>query len=173
MDCFSKRFAAALLNAFPEWSDLVLQAEREDCLQLRIEAPSGNGHLSISTEGEEVTVGFDMWHTHYQENYWFPGYEGELCEQPFERVIQFLKDFLNDRVVIRIWTKNGEYAVSGPCHRWYDDNLSRAGCPGDEYSLKSWSGRWDVPSIPIDPDKLRKHIQGLEPRSGKSPETKR
>jgi len=170
MDSFSERFTKALLDAFPEWSDLVRQSVREDHLELEIAAPSGKGQLLVSTAGEEVTVGFDRWHQHFNEIYWLPGYEGELNEEPFERVIQFLRDFLIDRVVIRIWTKNGEYAGSSALHLWYSSNDCRGDCLGDHYSLKSWSGRGDLPSTPINPDELRKYFQSLEPRSNEGSE---
>jgi hypothetical protein len=153
IDAFSERFRVALGKLLPDLAR-ELHSTPDGSLELRLPAPSGHGELSVQTLGEEVTIGFGPWHGHYSEEDWFPDCESPRGT-PFERPLNFLVNFLRDLVVIKVWTKRGEYVGSQPFHWWYPSQGCREACVGDHYSAISWSGRGDMPAIPVDPDELR------------------
>jgi hypothetical protein len=134
-------------------------------MELRLPAPSGHGDLCITTKGGEVTVGFGPWHAHYEEAEFWAIDESPQGE-PFERVLAMLAAFLRDLVVIRVWTKDGQYAGSGPWHWWYSSEACRANCLGDHFSLLSWTGRGDLlPPVPVDPEQARRWLERMTPKS--------
>ena len=161
MDEFSRRFIEATRARLPGLAPHLRPAADGESVELSLPAPSGHGELFVSTAGEEVTVGFGPWHGHYQEvDYWSADESPQ--GEPFERVLTMLADFLHDRVVIRIWTRDGRYAGSGPFHWWYSGEACHADCLGDHYSMLSWTGRGDLlPPVPVDPEQRRRWMERL------------
>jgi hypothetical protein len=132
-----------------------------ESIELRLAAPSGHGEPYVTTAGEEVTVGFGPWPGHFEEIDFWAGEESPRGE-PFERVLALLADFLRDLVVIQVWTRDGRYTVSGPWHWWYSGEACHADCPGDHYSLLSWSGRGNLlPPVPLDPHERRRWLERM------------
>lgn len=150
MDDFSQRFVDALGLRLPWLLPHVQLASDSESIELRMTAPSGHGDLFVSTSGEEVTVGFGIWHGHFNElEFWAS--DDSARGEPFERVLSLLADFLRDLVVIQVWTKEGRYTSSGPWHWWYSSDACRADCLGDHYSMLSWTGRGDLlPPVSVD-----------------------
>ena len=168
MDAFSDRFQSALRSRLPGLLPHLRPAPDGESVELRLAAPSGHGELFVTTAGGEVTVGFGPWHGHYEEHdYWAA--DDESQGEPFERVLTLLAYFLRDLVVIRVWTKGGVYAGSGPWHWWFGDQACRAECLGDHYAMLSWTGRGDLlPPVPVDPEQRRRWLAGRS--GGKSAE---
>jgi hypothetical protein len=161
MDAFSERFVNAVRSRLPGLLPHLRPASDGESVELRLTAPSGHGNLFVTTAGEEVTVGFGPWHGHYEEVDCWPS-DGAPRSTPFERVLTLLADFLRDLVVIRVWTRGGHYAGSGPWHWWYAGEGCRADCPGDHYALLSWSGRGDLlPPVPVDPEERRRWLEQM------------
>jgi hypothetical protein len=149
VNAFSERFLNALRSRLPGLLPQVRPWPDAEAIELRVLAPSGHGELSVITIGDEVTVGFGPWHSHFEEFHYWP--DGSPQGEPFERVMTLLTDFLRDLVVIRVWTKDGAYAGSAPCHWWYGSEGCHRDCLGDHYSMISWTGRGDLlPPVPVD-----------------------
>jgi hypothetical protein len=161
MDAFSERFVNALRLRLPKLLPHIQSAPDGESIELPLPAPSGHGDLFVNTAGEEVTVGFGPWHGHFEELDHWPT-EGSPRGDPFERVLALLADILRDLVVIRVWTKDGQYAGSGPWHWWYSGEACRADCLGDHYSLLSWTGRGDLlPPVPVDPEERKRWLERM------------
>jgi hypothetical protein len=164
MDAFSARFVAALEARLPALLPHVRPARDGQAVELHLAAPSGHGELNLTTAGGEVTVGFGPWHGHYDEWDYWPDGDAPRGEA-FERVLTLLADLLRDLVVIRVWTRGGRYAGSGPWHWWYSHDACRAACVGDHYALLSWTGRGDLlPPVPVNPEEARQWLARMQPR---------
>ena len=71
----SRRFAHALLEAFPDWEPYLRLADGEDAkpgtLVVEVPAPpSGVSPMFIDTDCGEITVAFADWHGHYGPLTW-------------------------------------------------------------------------------------------------------
>jgi len=75
---YSLRCLVALTKAFPQFKDQITTSSEQGCFTIETDSPSGTPFW-VTTEGEEITVGFDLHHRHF-------GYPG----QPVDR--QDVKD---------------------------------------------------------------------------------
>ena len=135
---------------FPQWLLYVRTLEDkdddQDFLELTIPDPPGVSHehpLQISTWGEEVTVSFGEYHTHFP---WPQGYDGSSSP---DQVLNFVQALLHEDIVIAsVWTE-GRCKMSSPIR---SNDLERyhpiAG--GDhELRFRSWRGTYDK-VFPVD-----------------------
>jgi len=66
LDDFSSDFYDKLFALYPEWKSLASRINDSTSFQVFVPSPGDpSSHLWISTENEEVTVGFGTWHSHY------------------------------------------------------------------------------------------------------------
>jgi hypothetical protein len=160
MNPFSERFANALRVRLPDFAAR-LHSEG-DYLVAEVPAPSGRATLRVSTDGDEVTVGFgDLWHAHFEEQEDLDLVGESYRDAPFERVIHFLGEFLSGRVVIQHCFKDGRYVNSGPVHRWYYQTLCSCGTECDRCEWLSWAGHHDLGPLPARPNEVREMYQDM------------
>jgi hypothetical protein len=100
---YSKQVADALIQQFPEFARLLHEEESGGLL---IEVPTCHADctLWISTNNDEITVGFAQWHQHFGDF----GSSGSAVQN----ASRFIRDFIQDRLLIGIYFRDGEWAGS-------------------------------------------------------------
>ncbi len=143
-------FLDVLKAHFPQWLEHVRTLRDEDAgqdfLELTIPNPSGIIHehpLEISTWGEEITVSFGDFHTHFP---WPEGFDGSDNRG---RVMDFLKALLNEDIIIAsVWIED-RMRLSSTAHP--GDLTKFADVPIGDHELRtaSWRGTYDR-RFPVD-----------------------
>jgi len=106
LDGFSLRFRCALLGAYPELATRIDAGRKPGSFVVRLEAPSG-AELWVTTVDEEVTVGFDAFHAHFESD--VRRSEGES----FAAAIHFMGQLMRGEREIATWrTSEGRWAGS-------------------------------------------------------------
>jgi hypothetical protein len=137
-------FLNVLRKRFPQWLPHVRMLRDEDAdqdyLELTIPDPVGITHehpLEISTWGEDITVSFGDFHTHFP---WPDGVDGSDNRG---RVMNFLQALLNeDFIIASVWTgdtmKLSSTARPGELAKF-------ASLPVGDHELRiaSWRGTYD------------------------------
>jgi hypothetical protein len=132
IDDYSSRSLATLLAVFPEFEDFI-QEKPDESIFIETTSPSGS-RLWVSTEGAEVTVGFDCHHRHFGQP-WHPEREPE---QDVEEAIEYIRELMSRRYLIAVWTRNGKFVMSSTVQQ------------GDVPSPTSWIGRWWLKGCTVD-----------------------
>ena len=112
MTSFSSTAAAELFAAFPHWRTLVRREETQSgasYLVVEITPPAAaevvHG-LRIDTSNEEVTVGFDCYHSH------FDSWVGDGEHFGTQAAVEFIKQIVSERVAVVSWWFNEEWRGS-------------------------------------------------------------
>lgn len=102
---FTERFIQVFLQEFPQWENYIQIMQDDErysdgTIYIEIPAPNimKNGSIRVTTDNNEVTIGFYDYHDHFislDEN------EG------FEEAINFIKDIINEKKAVVI-TMNEE-----------------------------------------------------------------
>jgi len=134
---YSEKFATYIFERHPEWKEL---GRFEDSGVLVIEVPSPNHSaltgLLIDTDNEEVTVGFDMFHTHF--------FMEEEDEKNFEQALDFIDGLLREEYVVLVymqadkWTGSRCSSLEGP---WPLPEK------GQRRYIRSWLGTYDAEMV--------------------------
>lgn len=110
---FSRRFASVLFAAHPEWTEFASIDINEgiDEGSLLVEVHPARPRdikqpLHISTESEEITVGFDIYHTHFNR------YAGDNEAATFAESLAFIADVLRERIAVITWWNGDEWRGS-------------------------------------------------------------
>ena len=137
---FSRSFFVELSRLFPDLASKAVNDDNEKVLagSLLIEfAPDASRPESvffISTDNEEITVGFDHYHSHFE---WPAEYSGWQMNP-----LTFIDALLHDRILVEVWKKAGKWAGSSALEANEEPDLS--GMEKDHVvTLRSWSGRLD------------------------------
>ncbi len=129
---FSERFAAVLFAQYPDWDKYAGQVtEFDGRSSLVVQVPCPNPRviagLSITTDGDEVTVGLDRYHTHFMQDE----------EQVFESALEFIAGLMSEELVVLVYMNDEQWAGSrcvGPDDPWPPPK------PGQCRYLRSWLG---------------------------------
>lgn len=134
LDDFSRSFADALFAAVPSLRE---HARAENGLLL-IDLKPGTGRQDcefwVSTAGEEITVGFGMFHTHFD----WPVRDDVWLSAP----IEFIQSVMADETLIEDWTLDGKWSGSGVLAADEEPDLEDMQ-PGHVLYIRSWSGARD------------------------------
>lgn len=104
---YSRKVAAALLTALPQFIDYIhidnSPGAPEGSLLVRMPQPmeSDEPGLYIATDVEEITVGFRGCYVHFMD------YEHTGSDEHIARAIAYIRDLLEDRIVIKKWFRHG------------------------------------------------------------------
>ena len=132
---FSERFGTMLFAQYPDWRKYAVEdSEFDDGSSLVVQVPCPNPRviagLVITTEGDEVTVGLDRYHTHFMQDE----------EQAFESALEFIAMLMSEELVILVYMNDEKWAGSrcvGPDDPWPPP------VPGQRRYLRSWLGTLD------------------------------
>ena len=89
----------------------------------------------VSTNEGEVTVGFGMFHMHFE---WPCPSDQEFWEDP----VDFILDLVEERVLIEDWTKNGKWSGSSILKRGEQPDTSEMD-EDNKIHIRSWTGVFD------------------------------
>lgn len=99
LDEYSINFSEVLYSVFPEFEQYQEIKEYDECNEayLLIEVPSPynvENILWLSTYGEEITVGFDWYHTHFDY--------AETDEDNFKLAVEHVKEIVEEKISIAV-----------------------------------------------------------------------
>lgn len=95
LDPYSKRFADRFFRRYPQWRGYAATSKADPCpWLLYLEIPAANKNAAcgmlIETGNNSITVGFDHWHTHFEQ----------IEEQTFELAEVLVADLLAEKIVV-------------------------------------------------------------------------
>jgi hypothetical protein len=139
MNPFASRFSEVLFGRFPEWRKLATVdppgALLPGALGVEVPSPRDNAKLLyIDTDVDEVTISFDMWHSHYGQ------WSGVAEAESFQEAIQFIADLIEEEVAVLVKTRGGEWVAS---QLLYQNDAVPPLKPGEEMRVVSWRGGRD------------------------------
>ena len=143
----SRQFARMLFREWPEWMacarfDPFEEFEKEALL---VEVPrpvDGSRHgLFVTTSEWEVAVGFG-------ENFHrrFGASDGEETGDFYEAAIAFIRDFVNEEVVVATAHQDGEWLGAWHVDLRREDLDAVEVEPGVDLTIRSWLGTHDRPA---------------------------
>ena len=119
MDCdgmieLARRFAERLFAEYPEWEPYAkvvwsdwLEAKT---LEVRVPQEGSDRVLQVDIHDEdEITIAFDLWHTHVEWLKWREGFDAEEIAMDALRVI---RSFVSEEMVVKVVRKNGAFDMS-------------------------------------------------------------
>jgi hypothetical protein len=140
LDDFSLRTAEQLFTRFPSWRPLATVEKAEDgSCYLHIEVPAPQGAnaahgLTITTANEEVTVGFDHYHSH------FPSMVGDGEQFGTDYAMHFIEQLLAEKVAVVSWWQGDKWRGSSTMDAGAMAMPSDFMKPFDIERVRSWNG---------------------------------
>jgi hypothetical protein len=139
---FSSDFAEVLFGIYPDWRQFAL-IEPDGSLVVKVSPPAESdiAHpLLITTDGDEVTIGLDHYHSHF---YW----PDDDQPSPFVDSLMFIATILSDEVAVVSCWKEGRW-IGSTCIGPFDE-VANARYAGSHARVRSWSGSrkrdFDIP----------------------------
>lgn len=142
LDAFSRGFAEALFAAYPDW---IAHAKFDratdsgsDYLVVYVPSPPGS-HMSpglyILTEDEEVTVGFDAYHSHFD----WPATHDDVAVDP----MALIGAVIDERVAAASVWEGEKWCGSWPEYDGSNVDSDKYRGPGRQLRIRSWRGTLD------------------------------
>lgn len=138
--------AEILFHAFPEWRALARTEHADDgstFLVVEVPAPASAGGaqgLVIDTSRGEITVGFDAFHTHFDD------WTGDEDRIGTDAALEFIKQVVSERVVIVSWWRDDDWCGSTACAPGAELEAP-SGQSANSYNrlvVRSWKGTFDI-----------------------------
>ncbi|MBX3412996.1 MAG: hypothetical protein KF708_09940 [Pirellulales bacterium] len=131
---FSQQFADRLFARYHDWRGLWSARVGATVLELEIPCPNPNARTGpcINSDCDELTVGFDQYHTHFF---------GRDDESNSQDALEFIDAILAEEMVILIYHKGGEWLKSMAVRLidfWPPPD------PGVTRIVRSWNGSLDA-----------------------------
>lgn len=134
LDDFARSFADALFAAVPDLRDHARAEKGVLLIDLKPGPTRPDCEFWISTDDEEITVGFGMFHMHFD----WPVRDAWPESDP----IKFIQSVMSDGTLIKDWTLDGKWTGSGILAATEEPDL-RSMKPGHIVYIRSWSGARD------------------------------
>jgi hypothetical protein len=135
---------------FPQWLEHVRTLRDKDAdqdyLELTIPDPAGIVHdhpLEISTWGEEITVSFGDYHTHFP---WPEDHDGLDSRDKISDLVRALMN--EDLVTLSVWHE-GRCKLGSTAYSACLDQYRQIAAGDHEVHIRSWRGTYDM-TLPID-----------------------
>ena|SRR5579862_6717552 len=114
MGDLSKAFILVLFSRFPEWEPHAIALRDEetgaDYLQVKVPQEGTDRFLYLSTADDEITVGYDHWHTHIGT------FLGLSVDESVAQAMTMIESFLNEETVVTVCRRDGVWIGSGLEH---------------------------------------------------------
>lgn len=144
MDSFSISSANEIFAAFPEWQAVAREGQADDgssFLVIEINPPveaDVECGLVIDTSNQEITVGFDCYHSHFDK------WVGDGNHFGTQAALHFVEQIVSEQVAVISWWQ-GE--------QWRGSSQLEAGAPPeqpqwqthfDRIRIRSWKGSFNA-----------------------------
>jgi hypothetical protein len=134
----SRSFADSLFREFAEWEQFAkLLPDSGDgegvALEVTVEQPGTDRALRIRTDEGEITIGFDMWHTHVGT------FLGISDSEAIELALADIRSIIAEESVIAVVHRDGKWAGSS----LEDVCDAITATPGATTNVYSWRGTHD------------------------------
>lgn len=144
VDEYSKIVIAELFACHPQWRNFT-RIEKEEGKEkgyfyIEIPAPPGSDlakPLYILTNNEEITVGLDYYHVHY--NYMV----GPPEASDADKALLFIEDILVENVSVVSWWDGDSWKGSAPIKYGNEPDASGFVSPYKKIRVRSWKGNYD------------------------------
>ena len=138
--------AEQLFAEFPDWRALARTETAEDGAEyLVIEVPPPpqamvEHGLVIDTSNEEITVGFDSYHSHFDD------WVGDGEQFGTEAVIEFIKQIISERTAVVSWWQGEEWRGSAQLEAGTKSAAPSWAAQGqyDRVRIRSWLGTFNA-----------------------------
>jgi hypothetical protein len=141
---FSRRFAAVLFAAHPEWREFAsvdtTEGADEGSLVVKVSPPQPRDikwPLQISTDIEQIIVGFDLYHSHFNR------YAGDEEAEAFAKALAFVADLLAERVAIISYWDGDKCRCSSTITTSTDVTMPSWARNAKTARIRSWRGTYD------------------------------
>lgn len=144
MDEFSAATAEEIFAAFPEWRTLARTERGEDgasflVVEVRPPAEANVEHgLTIDTSNGEVTVGFDCYHSHFDQ------WVGDGEHFGAQAALQFVKQILAERVSVVSWWLNEAWRGSAQMESGSSPEVPSWATDFNRVRVRSWRGTFNA-----------------------------
>ncbi len=136
---FAERFAQKLFTVYPEWRQFAKW--RQDSLELDVSVPAPIQkdekdmlYMIVEMDGE-VIVGFDVYHTHFYENF----YESE--DQCFADLFDFVKGLTDETYVVATTLREKDGYMLEHWEVLEASEIEHITC--QILHIRSWNGTYD------------------------------
>jgi hypothetical protein len=137
---FSRSVFDELSKSFPDLASKAVNDDNEKVatgsllIEFSPDASRPDSVFWISTDNEEVTIGFDQYHSHFD----WPAEYSDWQMNP----LTFIDALLHDRILVEVWKKAGQWTGSSVLEANGEPDIS--GMEKDHVViLRSWSGGLD------------------------------
>jgi hypothetical protein len=149
MDPFSIAASNEIFAAFPEWRATAREEKAEDgstFLVIEIaptpEAQVEHG-LVIDTANQEVTVGFDCYHSHFDES------AGDGVNFGIEAALEFVRQIICERIAVVSWWDGEDWRGSAQLAPGAQPETPPWVRGFDRIRVRSWKGSLNADIRPI------------------------
>jgi hypothetical protein len=140
MDPFSIAASNEILAAFPEWRAIAREepAENGSSFLLIEVAPPAEAQvehgLVIDTANQEVTVGFDCYHSHFDESV------GDGRNFGTQAAVEFIRQIVSERIAVVSWWDGDRWCGSGESEAGATLETPSWVKGFDRIRIRSWKG---------------------------------
>jgi hypothetical protein len=128
----SAAFADRLFHKYPQWEHLAKNLQ-DGPFEVSVPQPGADRYLLISTQDDEITIGYDYWHDHLGS---FLGLsDKEVIDQGMEEIRAIIEEDLVVMISFRDdkWVQSMHWRPATPV-------ITE---PGGTTQLRSWLGTYD------------------------------
>lgn len=129
----SREFARALFTAFPDWEPFARIVSDDttgtDHLEVEIKQDGTDRVLHLSTVDNEITIGFDRWHTHVGP------FLGLTTPESVAGAMTIIETFVTEQTVVKVSYQDGVWTGSSLQY------LADPGAPEPHASTEVYSWR--------------------------------
>jgi hypothetical protein len=133
----SQAFARALFSVFPKWEGFAKIVKDEKTGANWIEVDIGQDGtdrvLHLSTADDEITIGFEVWHTHVGP------FMGINTAESVATAINIIVDFVAEKTVVKVAHRDGAWVRSSLEYIAAPSEIE----PNSTTKIFSWRGSYD------------------------------
>jgi hypothetical protein len=140
MDSFSLAAADEIFAAFPDWRSFGREEKTQDETSFLIikvmppkEANVEHG-LVVDTSNQEITVGFDCYHSHF--DHWV----GDGSHFGTQAALEFVKQIVNEQVAVVSWWLDNEWRGSSQLEAGASPETPSFQTSFNRVRIRSWKG---------------------------------
>jgi hypothetical protein len=147
MDAFSLAAANEIFDAFPKWRALAREEPADNgnsFLVVEVTPPASSNvehGLVIDTDNEEITVGFDCYHCH------FDTWVGDGEHFGTQAALEFVKQIISERVSVVSWWHDDKWRGSSQLAAGASPEQPSWQSSFNRVRIRSWKGSYNADTV--------------------------